>query len=244
MHRFLAAATSLVALSASASAADLPMPFKAPLQAPMYSGWNGFYLGLNGGGGIGLSRSDFSVAGTQFATAKNTPAGGFGGIQAGYNYQAGMAVLGLEADIQGANIVGGLSAPCPGGLCNVLPLTATYSQKVPWFGTVRARLGAAQNGWLVYVTGGYTYARLDTDASAAAGPATANYGLHETRSGWNLGTGIEVMLTGNWTARLEYLYLDLGRRSTSMSFPAVPVTIIDDARFGMHIARLAVNYKF
>jgi outer membrane immunogenic protein len=242
MHRVIAAASALVALTLSASAADMPMPYKAPPPA-VYSGWTGFYLGLNGGGGIGLSRSDFSVSGIQFATARNTVSGGLGGVQAGYNWQTGMAVVGLEADFQGANLTGGISAPCPAGLCNVLPLTATYNQKLPWFGTVRGRLGLAQGGWLFYVTGGYTYARLETDAFAAAGPASASYSLHETRSGWNIGTGVEVMFAGNWTARLEYLYLDLGKRSTSMTFAGLP-TIVDDARFGMHIARLAVNYKF
>jgi outer membrane immunogenic protein len=243
MHRVVFAAMTLPALGAAASAADLSMPFKAPAPAAMYSGWSGFYLGLNGGGGIGLSRSDFSVAGTQFATVRNTITGPVGGIQAGYNWQMGMAVIGLEADLQAANLTGGISAPCPVGPCNVA-LTATYGQKVPWFGTVRGRLGLAQNGWLAYVTGGYTHARLDTNAFAAAGPASATFSQHDTRGGWNVGAGIEVMLTGNWTGRIEYLYLDLGKRSTTMNFPAVPVTIVDDARFGMHVARLAVNYKF
>ena len=242
MRRLALASAATLALGATAAAADLSMPYKAPYAQPAASGWTGFYLGINGGGGIGLDRSDFSVAGTTFATVRNTISGGLGGVQAGYNYQAGMFVVGVEADYQFSNLTGGVSAPCVAALCGI-DLTATYGQKMPWFGTARVRLGFTQGGWLLYVTGGYTYARLETDAFAAAGATTASYSLHENRGGWNAGTGIEVMLTGNWTARVEYLYLDLGTRSSSMTFTGLP-TIVDNARFGMHLARLGVNYKF
>jgi outer membrane immunogenic protein len=244
MRTLALAAASLLALATAATAADLSMPYKAPPMAPIASGWTGFYLGLNAGGGIGLARSDFSVGGVNFATVRNTLPGPLAGVQAGYNWQMGPAVIGLEADYQLSNLAGGISAPCPIGLCNAAALTATYGQKVPWFGTVRGRLGFAQSGWLFYVTGGYSYARLETSAFAAAGGVSASFSQTETRSGWTVGTGIEVMLTGNWTARIEYLYLDLGTRGTSISFPALPLTIVDNARFDMHVTRLAVNYKF
>lgn len=244
MRTLVFATISLLALGAATNAADMPMPYKAPPPAPVSGGWTGFYLGLNAGGGIGLTRSEFSALGVNFATVRNSLPGPLGGLQAGYNWQMGAMVIGLEADYQLSNLSGGISAPCAPGICNAAALTATYGQKVPWFGTVRGRLGYTQGSWLFYVTGGYTYARLDTNAFAAAGGVSAAFSQHENRNGWNIGTGIEVMLTPNWTARIEYLYLDLGTRSTSISFPALPLTVVDNARLDMHVARLGVNYKF
>jgi len=122
----------------------------------------GFYLGLNAGGGIGNGRSDFSIAGgPAFATVNNSLPGAIGGVQAGFNWQSGMTVFGVETDFQASGLKGSLTAPCL-ALCG-LPLTATYSQKVPWFGTVRGRLGVAASGWLIYATAGYAYARLEAD---------------------------------------------------------------------------------
>jgi len=244
MRTLVFATVSLIALAAAANAADMPMPYKAPPPAPITGGWTGFYLGLNAGGGIGLARSEFSALGANFATVRNSLPGPLAGLQAGYNWQMGAVVIGLEADYQLSNLSGGMSAPCAPGICNAAALTATYGQKVPWFGTVRGRLGYTQGSWLFYVTGGYSYARLDTNAFAAAGGVSAAFSQHENRNGWNIGTGIEVMLTPNWTARIEYLYLDFGSLSTSISFPALPLTVVDNARLDMHVARLGVNYKF
>jgi opacity protein-like surface antigen len=240
MQRFALAAVTLVAMGAAATAADLSRP--PVIQAPQpYAGWSGFYLGLNAGGGIGNGRSDFSVGGATFATVNNSLPGAIGGAQAGYNWQTGMTVLGVETDFQAASLKGTLTAPCL-ALCG-LPLTATYSQKVPWFGTVRGRLGVASSGWLIYATAGYAYARLETDAFAAAGPASATISLRDTRSGWTAGGGIEVALAPNWSAKLEYLYLDLGRHNTTLAFAGVPATV-DDAHLTMNVVRAGVNYRF
>ena len=154
MRRFALAAVSLVATCAAATAADLSRP--PVIQAPQpYAGWSGFYLGLNVGGAIGNGRSDFSVGGVTFATVNNSLPGAIGGGQAGYNWQTGMTVFGVETDFQAANLKGTLTAPCA-FVCG-LPLTATYSQKVPWFGTVRGRVGYATPGWFAYGTAGFAY---------------------------------------------------------------------------------------
>ena len=176
-----------------------------------------------------------------FATAKNDVAAGIGGGQLGYNWQAGMTVLGVETDFQASGVRGSLRAPCLPLMCGI-PLTAAYTQRVPWFGTVRGRVGVASNAWLIYVTAGYAYAQLATDASAVAGPATATLSLRETRNGWTAGGGIEVALAAGWSAKLEYLYLDLGRTSTGLVFPGIPV-ITDDARFTMNVVRAGLNYR-
>jgi outer membrane immunogenic protein len=153
-----------------------------------------------------------------------------------------MTVLGVETDFQASGLKGSLTAPCL-ALCG-LPLTATYGQNVPWFGTLRGRLGVASSGWLMYATAGYAYARLETDAFAAAGPAAASVGLRETRNGWTAGGGIEVALVPGWSAKLEYLYLDFGRHSTTWTLPGGLPSIVDDARLTMNVVRAGVNYRF
>ena len=238
------AAISLLAICGAAAAADLSRPpptYKAPLE-PLPT-WTGVYVGFNVGGGVGLGESDFSIAGVPaFATAKNNLAGAIGGVQVGYNWQTGMTLFGVETDFQGSGLKGSLTAPCLPVLCGI-PLTATYGQRLPWFGTVRGRLGVASNAWLIYATGGYAYARLDTDASAVAGPASASISLHETRNGYAVGGGIEVALFAGWSAKVEYLYLDFGRQSTTWTLAGLP-SITDDARFTMNVVRAGVNYRF
>jgi outer membrane immunogenic protein len=87
------------------------------------------------------------------------------------------------------------------------------------------------------------YARLDTEASAVAGPASASISLNETRNGWTAGGGIEVALAAGWSAKLEYLYLDFGRSSTTLTFAGLPA-ITDDAHFTMNVVRAGLNYRF
>jgi outer membrane immunogenic protein len=248
MRTFLLTATLLPALCGAAMAADLsraprPYPVRIPPDTSVYMGWSGFYVGLNAGGGAGNGRSTFSMTGNPaFATVNNFLSGAIGGAQAGFNWQTGATVLGIETDVQASGVKGGIDAPCAAGLCAV-PLTASYSQKVPWYGTVRGRLGVAASGWLIYATGGYAYARIETDAFAAAGATAAAFSLHETRGGWTVGSGIEVAFAPGWSARLEYLYLDFGNRSTTMTFAALPA-IVDDARLSMNVVRAGVNYRF
>jgi len=242
MVRFTVAAVSLCVLCGAAQAADMRARFGPPPMMAAAPSWTGFYLGLNAGGGIGVSRSAFSIAGTTFATVDNALSGAIGGGQVGYNWQSGAMVFGVEADFQASGVKGTLATPCAGALC-AIPLTASYSEKVPWFGTVRGRIGFAAAGWLLYATGGYAYARLDTAASATAGALTATLNTSENRNGWTVGGGSEMMLAPNWSAKVEYLYLDLGSQTTSYVFPAV-ATVNDSVRTHLHVGRAGVNYKF
>ncbi|HEY2186011.1 MAG TPA: outer membrane protein [Xanthobacteraceae bacterium] len=245
MRTLLFAVALLLAISGAALGADRavrPLPARIPADTSIYMGWTGFYVGVNAGGGIANDRSNFSSAGVlPFASVNDYLTGAIGGGQAGFNWQYGVTVLGAEADIQAAGLKGGIATPCSGGLCAV-PVTASYNQSVPWFGTVRGRLGLAWSCWLMYATGGYAYARVETDAVAAAGPAFATFSLHETRNGWTAGSGIEVAFAPGWSAKLEYLYLDFGNRSSALTLPPPP--IIDDAHFTMNVVRAGANYRF
>jgi outer membrane immunogenic protein len=236
---------SLLLLSSTAIglAADLPRSSYAPPAAPApFTGWSGLYLGGNFGGGSTTATSDFSVAGIPIGTINNSLTGAVGGAQAGFNWQYGPAVVGVETDIQFSGMAGTLNSPCAAPFC-LVPTTASFTQKLPWFGTVRGRLGYAANSWLVYATGGYAYAEIDTDASASGPGFAATFTRHEMRNGWTAGGGIEVALSPKWSARLEYLYLDFGRVNNPWVL-AVPPTIDDNTRIVTSVVRAGVNYRF
>jgi outer membrane immunogenic protein len=242
MRRSIASIGALVLSTGIALGADLPRPAYAPV--PVIYNWTGFYIGGNLGGGWAHSKSEFSVSGGPvFGTADNYLSGVVGGGQVGYNWQAGPIVYGVEADFQASGLTGSLTAPqCPAAACGAA-LSASYTQEMPWFGTVRGRVGYAADTWLIYATGGYAYARLNTDAVAAAGPASTSLNWNDIRDGWTIGGGIEVAFAARWSAKLEYLYLDYGRHDTALQLTGLPV-ITDSSRLNQNLVRAGVNYRF
>ena len=141
------------------------------------------------------------------------PDGVMGGVQAGYNWQSGAIVFGGETDIQ---------------LSGADDTFAPYKFSNPWFGTLRGRIGFAMNNILIYGTLGLAYGDLKGEIG----------GLDESKTeiGWTGGLGMEVGLTPNWSAKVEYLYMDLGDRAFS-------ITSTDNGLQGS-IFRLGVNYHF
>jgi outer membrane immunogenic protein len=236
-----AAATILFTVGGAALAADLPPPVPPPYAPPPK--WAGFYLGANVGGAVGVSQNSYSLlGGPAFASINNALAGPLGGGQIGYNWQFWRIVYGLEADFQGSSVRGSISSPCLPALCG-LPLSASYSQDLSSFGTVRGRVGFTAGGWLLYATGGYAYGRLDTNASAVAGAATAALTAHDNMNGWTIGSGIELDLTPHWSVKAEYLYVDLGRANHTWVFPGV-ATVIDSSHVSQNVIRVGANYRF
>lgn len=255
-----------IAFSASAgisvaSAADLaPRTYsKAPVYAEPVYDWTGFYFGANVGYSRGRSgdTSDFNVGGPSlFAdTASSNMNGVMGGGQAGYNWQAQNWLFGLEADFQGTGQRGSHSFTCPTGVCTptvgviaVFPgpaVPATLNQQLDWFGTFRGRAGVlVTRKVLLYVTGGLAYGQVDSD-STLAGTTRAN----NINAGWTVGSGIEGIIADNWTARLEYLYVDLGTVSGTFisTVPALGGGTLN-SNFSSHITdnilRIGLNYKF
>jgi outer membrane immunogenic protein len=226
-----------------ALAADLPSPIiKSPRVTPAIYDWSGLYLGANVGGGMAIAKSQFNASDATFATVNNGLSGALVGGQVGYNYQIGPGLLGIETDIQWSNIGGTISTTCPSTIC--MPATsASIEQKVTMFGTVRGRLGYAADGWLAYVTGGYAYGRVATNATAAGGGVTAIFNRTEMRDGWALGGGVELALTQHWSAKLEYLYLDMGTKTNIGTLAGLPA-ITDHTRVSMSVARVGLNYGF
>ncbi|HEY1153107.1 MAG TPA: outer membrane protein [Pseudolabrys sp.] len=215
MKKLLLATAGIAAMAAgmtAASAADLsrrPMPTKAvPYVAPMYN-WTGFYLGINGGGAFG-GRSGYGGNAT----------GGLVGGTLGYNWQAGQAVFGLETDLDWANIKGSGT--------DVLGLAV--ETKNNYLGTVRGRVGYAWDRVMLYATGGLAYGNVKS--SSVFGDASS------TRAGWTLGGGLEFAVAGPWTAKVEYLYVDLGNA------PTAPGALTGGGRFSTNIVRAGLNYRF
>jgi len=229
------------------------IPHKASAQTGPFS-WSGPYLGTEGGGGWGNSGQSDSgpppspppppppppptpttrplptIQSSDLGSGSYGVSGGFIGGTAGYNWQAGPWVLGVEGDYSWANIAGS------SGSCGFAPPhgcgTALES-----FGTLRGRVGYAlgyRGTWLPYVTGGLAVGEVH--AWDALTPASGS----AFRAGWTLGAGFETVLAPNWTFKLEYLYMDLGSAHLFDIVPGVPETV----SFRDNIFRIGINYKF
>lgn len=216
--------------------------------------------------------------GPSWSTPSNLQ-GFLGGAQAGYNYQIGNRwVFGVETDFQGGSIKGSSSAsnttsinllPFPAGGPNLWPVTGNMSasEQVNWYGTLRGRAGylVPNTDLLLYGTGGLAYGQVKSSlcysggflADAALGFGGSNWNgcanSSTVKFGWTAGAGVEYHIVGNWTAKLEYLFTDLGSVSTDLSAPAfrnsngsggrtVSATNSQDVLF--QTIRAGVNYHF
>lgn len=237
-------ALGVLGAASSAQAADMAarMPMKAP--APMIAvyNWTGFYVGAHVGGAFSNSSAVTSVTATgALSSAGNSnDSTVFGGGQIGYNWQFSPNwVFGIEADLSGSDIRNGYT-----GATAVPATTAAYSQRIDMFGTVRGRLGYAWNNTLVYATGGYAWADTDTTRVQLTGAAPVANGTSETLgrtlSGYTVGGGLEYGFTPNWSAKLEYNYIDLGNRRSA--FPISARTTAFDTE--IHTVKFGINYRF
>ncbi len=220
MTRLFVAGVALVALTGAALAADLPPGgspyyYRAPYALPAFN-WTGFYIGVNGGGGFGNSAWD--------TTSSFSTTGGVVGGTIGYNYQMGPAVLGAEGDIDWSNIKGTTTTgACPAG--------CTTSDS--WLSTLRARLGYAADRFMPYVTGGGAFGNIN-----AATPGLVGGGA--TNVGWTVGAGLEFAIAGHWSAKAEYLYVDLGKFNCGAGCGAP----VDNVTFTSSLVRGGINYRF
>jgi outer membrane immunogenic protein len=217
---FFALSALLVAQSARAADLSVAPLYKAPvIPPPQAFNWTGFYSGINGGGGWGHS---FLQANT---TGVNLSGGQVGGT-IGYNWQANNnAVFGVEGDIDWSNLKGNtVSTLCPVG-CNV---------SNTWLSTVRGRVGYAFGGVMPFVSGGLAVGDIN---AGFPGFATGS----ATNAGWTLGGGLEVALPGNWSAKAEYLHVDLGHFDCGINCGAAGV---DNVSMHQDVVRAGLNYHF
>jgi outer membrane immunogenic protein len=259
---FAVAITAIATIDA-ASAADLePRPYsKAPVYFQPGYDWTGLYIGANVGFSWGRSAdtSSLSAGGgpALFSdTNRSRMDGVVGGAQIGYNSQMQNWLWGFEADFQGTGQRGTHSYTCPTGVCTppvgflapvpgpAVPVTMT--QQLDWFGTVRGRAGVlVAPTVLLYATGGLAYGQVDSKATLA-GATKSNI----INPGWTVGGGVEGVIVGDWTAKLEYLYVDLGRVSSTFNSSIVALggtTLLVgsfNSRITDNIVRVGLNYKF
>lgn len=220
MNKAVGAAVIVCALviAGRADAADLSVAplYRAPPPALAYN-WSGFYLGVNGGYGWGRSKWD--------TTDSLNTSGGLVGGTAGFNWQAGKGVFGIEGDLDWSGLKGSTTST----LC---PLGCTTENS--WLSTVRGRVGYSFDTFMPYVTGGLAIGDIKASTPGFAGVSTTN-------TGWTIGGGLEFSLPGNWTAKAEYLHVDLG--SVNCGTNCGPTTS-NNVSSRSDIVRAGVNYRF
>jgi outer membrane immunogenic protein len=258
---FAAALVLALGLSTHAVAADMAVKAPPMVAAPVAYSWTRCYVGLNIGGGwsertgdSGDHTPDFDrlFAATTVPTSLGTSSSGaIGGGQVGCNYQTGPVVFGLEADIQSSGIHGSSTVLRPANL-GLDPSASTGDDRLDWFGTVRGRFGfLATPNLLLYGTGGLAYGRVKNSATLVfTPPIDGNYSgsTNETKSGWTAGAGAEYAFGNNWSAKVEYLYVDLGTTTVREFDPRNnPITVSSvDYRFRhrYQTVRFGLNYSF
>lgn len=217
IRNLLLSASVLSLTAGSAFAADIPTKASRSLIAPApVMTWSGFYVGVNAGYGWAST----SVTGVSGSSNLN---GFVYGGQAGYNWQTGALVLGVEADIQGTT----QKRSDTSGIF-------TVEQKIPWFATARGRIGYAMGPWLLYATGGAAWVNYKLTVSALGTSQSDN----ATKAALALGGGVEWMMMQNWSAKLEYLYIDTGTTTVTLFGTTF------QGRAKDNIVRLGLNYHF
>jgi outer membrane immunogenic protein len=204
MKRILFTTVSLgvLGLLSPALGADLPTYSKAPAYAAPVYDWNGFYFGGFGGGGYGNHNVNNSLGNTGFApfTANYTSIGGVAGGEAGYNWQSGSYMVGIEGDLYWSGIKGNDANQIAAG---AFPIAAVDADSLRWGGTVRARVGYTIDRWMFFFTGGYAFGDI-LHTNTAAGFPIDRFTVHA--NGLTGGGGIAYAITNNVIGKFEYRY--------------------------------------
>jgi outer membrane immunogenic protein len=267
MMKILLAIAGIAALAGTpALAADMAVKAPPPVPPPVFS-WTGFYVGGNAGYGWANNSVSFIngdpaffsfllAAGAIPASLGIKERGFLGGGQAGYNWQTDKIVLGVETDIQYANITGtaSFSTNLITTANHIPPIATTAQNKLEWFGTLRPRIGMTITpSFLVYATGGLAYGQVTSSASTvltafatcATNVSCSNGSATVTRAGWTAGGGVEYALSAPWSVKVEYLYFNLGSLTYNMPNSLVPgAGMQGTTAFKENLVRAGLNYKF
>ena len=237
MKRIVFAGMLSLVAAGSTFAADLPQapPPRAPsvyipAVVPVYN-WGGVYIGINGGWGFGTAKWTGPL-GVSGSVSDN---GGLGGVTLGANFQSSAFVFGVEGDFDYSGINTGSSST----ICAIIGTCQTGNN---WLSTLRARAGFAMDRVLFYGTAGGVFGNAQTTLN---GVSTTH-----TQAGWTAGLGIEGAFADNWTAKVEYLYANLGNASATGTCAtaacgapsAIPITV--STGLTDSLVRAGINYKF
>jgi outer membrane immunogenic protein len=232
-------------IAQSAGAADLPI--KAPvLKAAPYAAWNwtGFYVGAYVGVAASRSRSHDPAANTVFGAhpfgdLEHTGRGFTGGGTVGYNHQLNWGILGQKFVIGAEGDIGYFDVGHRTGDWNEVTASLTYDNKTSWLGTARARVGLTDGPNLNYFTAGYAAVHFkDLNFHSETGNEASST---KTKSGYVIGSGVETMLGGNWSAKTESLYINVGSGDT-LTNPGQFSIQTDKHRY--YTQRFGLNYMF
>lgn len=278
-----AVVVSISLIASVAMADELPL-IAAPAnqaeqaQAPR---WTGCRIGGNLGWADASVNQDLSMAGEYLSpdnlfsdpnnnaklnhSYKTSASGGTGGVGAGCDYQSGNLVWGFEADLNGSRLKKTTQASYPevGPMppmvfTNAAPHTETTTFELPWFTTLRGRVGTTVDRFLIYATGGLAYGQIKSSTAVDFEDTTTAHFLEglqhrgsasEKRLGWTAGLGAEWAANRNWSVKAEYLYVDFGKFSYTSPNLIVPPgkasdtwnTTVDATQ---NIFRMAVYYRF
>jgi outer membrane immunogenic protein len=243
LKKLLLAAIGAIAMTASASAADLAARPYAKAPVPMIAAvydWSGFYIGLNGGGAT--SRECWTItsnAGVPIvpnaSEGCHNATGGLAGGQIGYRWQTANWVLGVEAQGDWANLTGSNAS-----LAVLIP--ATNRTKIDGIGLLTGQVGYAWNNVLWYVKGGG--AVVDERFRTFIIPGAAIDSATDTRWGGAIGTGVEVGFAPNWSVGVEYDHLFMGTRNINALTPLGAFSTTDRIRQDVDLGTVRVNYRW
>jgi len=211
-----------------AAAADLPAtrPVKPAPASPLFA-WEGLYAGAHVG--FGQGRSNATLTDPAATNGQNTFGGLIGGVQAGYNFvlPSGM-LLGLEADISFLNYIDSNAV-----VSTLASNRSNAFEQLDYIGTARGRLGVVNGSWLAYVTGGLAWSGARFLNTLPSGEEEKQLAM---RTGWVAGTGVEYAFAPHWSARLEYLYSQLGAANVAFASGAryASTTDFQSLRIGLN----------
>ena len=221
---FLGCAT-MALCAGSAQAADIA--------DPVAFDWTGPYAGVEAGYGWGDTKPTFNAT----STADMNYQGYVAGIDGGYNWQSGNLVFGLEGDASLSGIDGeevGLNTPC-------IIVGIGCSADVDWLATGRLRMGFSIDRFMPFVTGGVAIGGVKGTFDSPGLACTCD--VDDTMVGWTVGGGAEWAIDDRWSAKVEYLYVNLGnpsiRGDNTLSTPGVGT-----ADYDFSVARMGVNFRF
>jgi outer membrane immunogenic protein len=226
MNKLATAAALALSVATPALAADLPNRYNAPQNdyyaPPPDFPWTGIYAGINGS----LAAGSFSNGGN---SAFGNAFGGFGGVTAGYNYQSGSLLVGVEGDFAFGSAGGS----------GVFNNTAIGNGQVQNMDTARVRFGYIYDHFLIYLTGGYAGANVHGSVTDMGANPNLLISQSQYLNGWTIGTGVEVALTNHISIKGEYLFTQLGGGNFFNSTR-------DQLNSGlnMNLIRAGVNYRF
>jgi outer membrane immunogenic protein len=243
MRTLLLATTAILPLLAGLPAIAADMPAKAPAYRappPVAYSWTGIYFGGHLGAGWTTAEwrtLDFAGLFGAFRMGSGSASGFLGGAQIGVNYQVDVMVFGLEADASWADL--------SGETCSTLTGLVQCNSKADRFGTVAGRLGIAVDRALVYFKGGAAWVHDTHDLTVFNGGATEAT-VSSNKWGWTAGAGVEYALTRNWSAKLEYDFMDFGTSRFVFDTPIVGNTSIvtADIKQRIQVVKFGWNYKF